>query len=86
MLQRTLDQPGRQGGEVEGQREAKPQIHLNLLEMGSAGVAAGTVCRNSGGGHLSLLRHKGDRFAWGQAHVIGRKPQIPQRTELEGKA
>lgn len=86
MLQSALDQPGRQGRNIERQREVKAQIRLDLLEMGRARMDAATIRRNGGWRHTSLLGHKGDGSVWGRTQVIGGKAQIPQRTELQRKA
>jgi len=51
MFQSALDQPSRQGRNIERQREVKAQIRLDLLVMGSARMDAAAIRRNGGWRH-----------------------------------
>jgi hypothetical protein len=86
MLQCPLDQPRCQRREVQGQRRAKPQIGLDLQEMGRPRGQAASIRREGLWWQSQLLGHAGDGRPWSCPKVIGGKAQIAQRTELERKA
>ena len=62
------------------------QVELHLLEVGGPRGATCAVGREGLRRHAQLLRHVFDRHRRRRLEVIGCKPEIPQRTELEGKA
>ena len=62
------------------------QVGLHLLEVGGPRGSPCAVGREGLGRHTQLLRHVFDRHRRRRLEVIGCKPEIPQRTELEGKA
>ena len=61
------------------------QVDLHLLEMGGPCGASGAVGGEILRGDRQLLRHVLAHRGWRRLEIVGRKPSIPQRTELEGK-
>jgi hypothetical protein len=72
--------------EIQWERSAKPHVGLDTLEMRGSGFNPMTVGLNGLGWYVELSRHIDHRLPRRQTEVIRRKPQIAQRTELQGEA
>ena len=86
MLQRALDQPGRQGGEVVLARHAVAEEQQDLPEMVGAGVCPVGIVSDGGAGHLELGRQVRQDHWRGVLEIVGNEAQVPERAELEREA
>ena len=86
MLQGAFPQPRLHPIEIQGRGGAKPQIRLDLQEVGRPCFNPLAIGLDGFGWDAQLLRHIRDNLLRGRPEVIGGKPQIAQGTELERKA
>ena len=86
MFQGAFPQPRLHPIEIQGRRSAKPQIRLDLQQVGRPCFNPLAIGLDGFGWDAQLLRHIRDNLPRGRPEVIGGKPQIAQGTELERKA